>query len=84
MVERVGTGTVAGERASLDGGRRTADLCAITGWPKRHPDRSALSSSGSWLKITTARTPPSEQMGIASRAELIRDGLPTRSPDQHN
>jgi hypothetical protein len=43
-----------------------------------------LSSSGSWLKITTARTPPSEQMGIASRAELIRDGLPTRSPDQHN
>jgi hypothetical protein len=24
------------------------------------------------------------KLGIASRAELIRDGLPTRSPDQHN
>jgi Cyclic nucleotide-binding domain len=28
---QVGPGTVVGERASLEGGRRTADLCALTG-----------------------------------------------------
>jgi hypothetical protein len=30
VVGRVGPGTVVGERASLEGGRRTADLCALT------------------------------------------------------
>jgi hypothetical protein len=30
VVGQVGPGTVVGERASLEGGRRTADLCALT------------------------------------------------------
>jgi CRP-like cAMP-binding protein len=30
VVGHVGPGTVVGERAALEGGRRTADLCAVT------------------------------------------------------
>ncbi len=30
VVGQVGPGTVVGERAALEGGRRTADLCAVT------------------------------------------------------
>jgi hypothetical protein len=30
VVGRAGPGTVVGERASLEGGQRTADLCALT------------------------------------------------------
>ena len=79
QVAEMGPGTIVGERASLEGGVRTATLRALTPYPRRRDSRGARRRSASWRlsrRTGSARAEPLDVSRGRGGRTVLRPPLP--------